>query len=119
MERTMLLTARCLRFLAFSLLFLSIGSCGSRSTKSTVSTTIGARTVKATIDQSASITTENDTAIVNFGSHQVAIESERVLFDGDEQVQFANDAEDVEIKVEDDRMTVAVDGKVVLDKILD
>jgi hypothetical protein len=84
-----------------------------------VTTTIGSRTVKATIDQGASITTENDIAIVRFGSHEVAIEDDRVLFDGEEQVQFAADARKIEVTVEGDRLIVAVDGKMVLDKILD
>jgi hypothetical protein len=105
--------------LAFSLLFLSIGSCGTRTVKSTVSTSTGARTVRATVDGGASITTKDDTAFVSFRSHKIAVEDDRLLFDGEEQVQFSADAKRVEISVANGQMTATVDGKLVLELSFD
>jgi hypothetical protein len=115
----MAFSSRVVRLLMLSVVSLSVASCGTRTGKSTVSTTIGPRTVKATVDGGASITTKDDAAVVSFASHTLTIEDERLLIDGEELVHFAADAKNVEISVADDRMTVTVDGKQVLDRILD
>jgi hypothetical protein len=107
-------------FLAVSFLLLSITSCGTRTVRrSTVSTTIGARTVKASVDGGAFIATQDDTALVSFGSHKVAVEPDRLLLDGKEEVRFAADATNVHIAVSDGEITATIDGKQVLAKAVD
>ena len=112
--------SRSAGLLALSVFFLSAASCEMRTvSKSAVSTTIGDRTVKASSDGGAFVSTKGDTAIFDFGSHKVTVEDERLLLDGVEVAKFSGEAKRVEIAVSEKLMTINVDGKQVLQKAVD
>jgi hypothetical protein len=79
--------------------FTAVSGCRPGTSQSTLSTTIGQRTVKAVIDSGAGITSKDDNAIVSFGTHTITVAKDQVLLDGAKVADIPADAKLVTVEV--------------------
>jgi hypothetical protein len=82
---------------------------------SSLSATIGGRDVKASVDAPASMSRENGAAVLTFGGHKLVVERERVLLDSREIGAVPPESKSVEVVRSDGKLTVAADGKPVIE----
>jgi hypothetical protein len=104
--------------LAVSVLF--IAGCGSKPTgRSTLTTGVGDRKVKASFDGGGFISTKDDTAVITFGPGKLVVERESVKLDGVEIVKLSADAKDIKIDYTAGKITITADGESILSKELE
>jgi len=82
--------------------------------RSTLTSKVGERVVNATIDGSASISSQDDKADVHFSGRTLTVEKERVVLDGKELSKIPAAAVKVEIEVQRGSLSVRADGTVVV-----
>jgi hypothetical protein len=87
--------------------------CGGGGNYTSLSTTIGPRTVKADVDGEASISGSGDTATIRAGNRSIIVEPTRLLVDGTPRAAFPADAREIHVKLENGATTITVDGKPV------
>jgi hypothetical protein len=90
--------------------------CGCRqqaTVRSNLSIDVGGRRVKATLDRSARISTDKDSAVINFEGRTLVIEKDKVVLDGTRQAQLPPAAKTVEVTYIDDKLSVTADGSPV------
>jgi hypothetical protein len=88
-----------------------VAGCGTkRIGRSVLSTTLGTRTVKASVDGGASISSRGDSAIVSFSGGKLVVEKGRVLLDDKELAKVPEEAKTVEIDCTGGKLTVTADG---------
>ena len=110
---------RNLTIFVAAVLCLAPAGCKPKSTgKSVLSTTIGARQIRATVEGSGSIGSQDSTARISIPGHQITVESERVLLDDAELAKLPAAATKVEIDVAGGQLTVTADGAAVVTKQL-
>jgi hypothetical protein len=98
--------------MAAMMLATALAGCGGTVTEHTsLSTTLGGRTVKADVDGPASISGAGDIATIRAGNRTILVESTRVLLDGTPRAVVPADAKEVHVRVEQGETTVTVDGK--------
>lgn len=94
-----------------TLLLILLTGCGrSTVSRSSLSTTIGTRSVKATLDGPGSITNLGDTVIVTFSGGKLAIDKDRVLLDGKELGTLPEGAKTITVDYSNGTLSVAADG---------
>jgi hypothetical protein len=81
---------------------------------SSLSTTVGDREIKASIDGPAFMQPETDAVTVRFGTHQVRVEKERLLLDGKERAKIPAAAMHVEVMRSKTTLTVTAEGTNIL-----
>ena len=109
MKARLLLHAICLCNFGAALL-LSSGCQQKDTVHSTLSTTVDGREIKASIDSASSIQGSDSTATIRFQGHQVRVEKERLLFDGQERVKLDPATKAVHVVVTNKLLTVSADG---------
>lgn len=82
--------------------------------RSIVSTTIGDREVKATVDGGAFISSEGDIAILTFSGGKLVVEKDRVQLNNKELATIAEDSKKVDIAYSAGKLTITADGESVL-----
>jgi hypothetical protein len=75
---------------------------------------VGARAITGSLDGDAFITSDGEAATIQFGSHKLLIEKERVLLDGKEEAKLPAAASKVEVDYAAGTLTVTADGARVL-----
>lgn len=86
--------------------------------KSTLTTTIAGRKVRAVIDGAAFIQTQGDGAVISTSANKITVERERVVVDGTELTKLPAAATNVEVTVSAGQLTVTVDGETISTKQL-
>ena len=100
---------------AISISCVLASGCGSGGSvkpagRSTLTTTIGPRTIKATLDGGAFISTKDDTAEIASGAGKIVVEKDRVVQDGREIAKISAGATSVDVDYSNGALTVKADG---------
>ena len=110
---------RSLTVIVAALLCVASAGCKSESAgKSVLSTTIGARQIRATVDGAGSIGSQDSVARISIPGHKITVESERVLLDDAELAKLPAAVTKVEIDVAGGQLTITADGAAVATKQL-
>lgn len=109
---------RALKPLAIVALLCAVGCPRQSTSRSTLGTTVGSRTVKATIDGSAFIAQQDGTAVVTFADHQVEVHEDRVRLDGAELAQIPATATQVVVDYSGQVLTITADGAEIVSRDL-
>jgi|GEM_PF-4424896 len=118
-HHTMKSILRCFAIILAALLGIGSAGCKPESTgKSVLTTTIGARQIRATVEGSGSIGSQDSVARISIPGHKITVESERVLLDDAELAKLPAAATKVEIDVAGGQLTVTADGAAVVTKQL-
>ena len=75
-----------------------------------LSATVAAREIKASIDGPAFIQPQSDAASITFGNHKVRVEKERLLLDDRETAKIPPSATNVTVVVSNATLTVTADS---------
>lgn len=101
----------CLIVMALAL----AAGCGPTSVgRSILSTTIGEREVKATVDGGAFISSDGDTATLTFSGGKLVVEKGRVQLNNKELATIAEDSKKVEIVYSVGKLSISADGESVM-----
>jgi hypothetical protein len=88
--------------------------CGSRPAgRSTLSTTVAGREVKASLDGPGFITAREDSATISFAGGKLIIEKSAVRLEGEELAKVPEEAKKVEVDYTAGKLTVSADGKAI------
>ena len=96
---------------ALGMLLAFVAGCGAKSVgRSTITSTIGARTVKASVDGGGFISSEGTTATISCGAGKIVIEKDRVVLDGKELAKIPAAAAKIDVDYSNGALTVTADG---------
>jgi hypothetical protein len=96
---------------AFIVIAIQVAGCGTKKTgRSILRTTIGPRTVTASLDGPGFISSEGDNAIVTFSGGKLVVEKERVLLDNKEVAKIPAEATDVQVDYTGGALSVMAEG---------
>ena len=116
------MASRFCRCVIASLLVMSLelaaGCGGGITTRSTLGTRMGDREVKASVDGSGSISSQDDAAVITFSAGKLAIEKGSVKLNGEELAKLPEDAKKVLVDYTGGKLTVTADEKELLSKEL-
>src|SRR5436190_2252428 len=102
-----------LALLVSACLVVAVGCQGK--VRSSLSTKIGEREVNLTVDGYAFMSPEDATTVImSIGNHKLALEKERILWDGKELGKVPGDAKAVQLDYSNGTLSVTADGKQVL-----
>jgi hypothetical protein len=108
---------RCTRFrregvlVAWIVLASLVVGCGPKTVgRSILTTTIGTRTVKASVDGPSFISSQDDVATVTFSGGKLVVEKTRVLRDDKEIAQLPAEATKVDIDYTAGTLSITADG---------
>ena len=92
-----------------------ITGCNSKTVvRSTITTAVGDRQVKATLDGGAFVSTQGDTAVVSFSGGELLIKKGSVELNGKELEKLPEGAKKIEVDYTAGKLTVVADDKEVL-----
>jgi hypothetical protein len=95
---------------------LAVG-CGSSFTmRSTLGTKMGDREVKASLDGSGSISSQDDAAVITFSAGKLVVEKGAVKLNDQELAKLPEDAKKILVDYTGGKLTVTVDEKSVVSK---
>ena len=108
----MLSRGPCIAAIAvLSMLMPVVAGCGMKTTsRSSLGTTVGHRTVAASLDGSGSISTRGGTAVITFSGGKLIIDKESVQLDGNEVAKIPAEVKKVEVDYTAGALTVRADG---------
>ena len=89
---------------------LACGSGGGSVASSRATADVTGRRVAAVSDGSVTVHNAGDRAVVSLPSHQVTIDRDRVLLDGEELAALPGRAAHVEVNATRGRLTITADG---------
>ena len=94
-----------------------VPGCGSGGAKpagrSTLTTTIGSRTIKVTLDGGGFISSKGDMAEVSSGAGKIVVEKDRVLLDSKELSKISTTANQIDVDYSSGALTIKADGTLV------
>lgn len=94
-----------------------VAGCGTKTVgRSMLSTTIGARTVTASLDGPGFVSSEGDNAVVTFSGGKMVVEKERVLLDDKEVAEISAGATDIQIDYTGGALSVKAEGASVFSR---
>lgn len=86
--------------------------------KSTLTTTIAGRRVRAVLDGTGFIQTQGDSAVISTSANKITVERERVVLDATELAKLPAAATNVEVTVSAGQLRVTADGETIITKQL-